>query len=69
LIWARPSHSTGVNTVLEIGTNQAETQPKQLRQIDLQGLRIATNDKGIAKAVYDLSNPLEHAYKADALFN
>jgi|SRR5207302_5284801 len=33
-IWARPSSKTGVNTVLEIGTNQAEKQTRQLKQTD-----------------------------------
>jgi len=47
-IWARPSPKTGVNTVLEIGTNQAEKRTRQLKQTDWQKLRIASNDKGIA---------------------
>jgi hypothetical protein len=52
-----------------MGGNQAEKRSTHLRQTDLQGLRIASNDKGIAQAVNDLSNPLEHAQKADALSN
>jgi hypothetical protein len=46
--WPRPSGRTGVNTVLEMGENQAEKRSRHLRQTDLQRLRIASNDKGIA---------------------
>jgi hypothetical protein len=42
-------------------TNQAEMRSRQLKPSEWQKLRIASNDKGIAQVIKDLSNPLEYA--------
>jgi hypothetical protein len=61
--WARPSHKTGVNRVLERGTNQAEEHIRQLKQTEGEESRIIRNDKGTAHFINYLSNPLYHLGK------
>ena len=58
---------SGVITVLEKETHRAEKRARQLKQAEWVKLRIASNDKGIAQVINDLSNPLQSAWEARPL--